>query len=145
MMNHLTVAQNIYIGREPMSNGTFIKDNDMIKDAEKLFELIGIKIDPRTTLGSLTVGKQQMVEIAKAVSRDCKLLVLDEPTAGLDPESQAELYSAIASLNQNGTAIIMITHDTKRAVQEAKHILSLGNSGWFYGTADEYLGFGGAV
>lgn len=66
MMNHLTVAQNIFIGREPMKGKTLIKDGDMIEEAERLFEHIGIKIDPRTTLGNLTVGKQQMIEIAKA-------------------------------------------------------------------------------
>lgn len=67
MMNHLTVAQNIYIGREPVKGG-FIDDARMERDAAQLFERIGIRIDPSVKLGTLTVGKQQMVEIAKAVS-----------------------------------------------------------------------------
>jgi ribose transport system ATP-binding protein len=81
MMNHLTVAQNIYIGREPMVNGIYIDDKKMEEDAKALFDRIGIDIDPSVKVGSLTVGKQQMVEIAKAISHDSKILILDEPTA----------------------------------------------------------------
>ena len=110
MMNHLTVAQNIYIGREPMAGKAFIKDNDMIKAAEELFKLIGIKIDPQTTLGSLTVGKQQMVEIAKAVSRDCKLLILDEPTAALTQTEIEELFKIMNDLKSKGIGMIYISH-----------------------------------
>ena len=75
MMNHLSVAQNIFIGREPRK-GPFIDDAKMVEDARALFAKIGVKIDPTVQLGTLTVGKQQMVEIVKAVSHDCKLLVL---------------------------------------------------------------------
>lgn len=110
MMNHLTVAQNIFIGREPMSGKTFIKDGDMVREAEKLFELIGIKIDPRVTLGSLTVGKQQMVEIAKAISRDCKLLILDEPTAALTQSEIDELFKIMFDLRKKGIGMIYISH-----------------------------------
>ena len=110
MMNHLTVAQNIFIGREPMSGKTFIKDGEMIKEAEKLFKLIGIKIDPKTTLGNLTVGKQQMVEIAKAVSRDCKLLILDEPTAALTQTEIEELFKIMNDLKSKGIGMIYISH-----------------------------------
>ena len=69
MMNHLTVAQNIYIGREP-KRGIMIDDKQMEKDAAALFARIGVNIDPSVQLGTLTVGKQQMVEIAKAISHD---------------------------------------------------------------------------
>lgn len=110
MMNHLSVAQNIYIGREPMSGKTLIKDSEMIEEAEKLFEHIGIKIDPRTTLGKLTVGKQQMVEIAKAVSRDCKLLILDEPTAALTQAEIEELFKIMHDLKEKGIGMIYISH-----------------------------------
>lgn len=110
MMNHLTVAQNIFIGRESMAGKVLIKDGDMIKEAEKLFERIGIKIDPTTTLGNLTVGKQQMVEIAKAISRDCKLLVLDEPTAALTQTEIEELFSIMQDLKAKGIGMIYISH-----------------------------------
>ena len=110
MMNHLTVAQNIFIGRESMAGKVLIKDGDMIKEAKKLFERIGIKIDPTTTLGNLTVGKQQMVEIAKAISRDCKLLILDEPTAALTQTEIEELFSIMQDLKAKGIGMIYISH-----------------------------------
>lgn len=110
MMNHLTVAQNIFIGRERMLGKTFINDSDMIKETEELFEHIGIKIDPQTTLGNLTVGKQQMVEIAKAVSRDCKLLILDEPTAALTQAEIEELFRIMHDLKEKGIGMIYISH-----------------------------------
>ena len=82
MMNHLTVAQNIFIGKEKM-NGKLINDRRMVEEAEKLFGLLNIRIDPRETMGRLTVGRQQMCEIAKAISTDAKIIVFDEPTAAL--------------------------------------------------------------
>lgn len=109
MMNHLTVAQNIYIGREPMV-GPFIDDKKMVNDTKALFERIGVKIDPSALLGSLTVGKQQMVEIAKAVSHDCKLLVLDEPTAALTQPEVEELFKIMNDLKEKGIGMIYISH-----------------------------------
>ncbi len=110
MMNHLTVAQNIYIGREPMIKKIYIDDKKMEKDAEALFERIGVRIDPSRVLGTLTVGKQQMVEIAKAVSRDCKILILDEPTAALTQTEVEELFKIMNDLKQKGIGMIYISH-----------------------------------
>ena len=109
MMNHLTVAQNIFIGREPRK-GPFIDDAKMVEDAKALFEKIGVKIDPTVQLGSLTVGKQQMVEIVKAVSHDCKLLVLDEPTAALTQPEVEELFKIMNDLKAKGIGMIYISH-----------------------------------
>ena len=103
MMNHLTVAQNIYIGREPMINGVYIDDKKMEKDAKELFERIGVKIDPSVVLGTLTVGKQQMVEIAKAVSRNSKILILDEPTAALTQLEVEELFKIMNDLRKKAS------------------------------------------
>ncbi len=109
MMNHLTVAQNIYIGREP-KRGIMIDDSKMIADSKKLFEKIGVKINPAVTLGTLTVGKQQMVEIAKAVSEDCSLLILDEPTAALTQPEVEDLFKIMTELKQKGIGMIYISH-----------------------------------
>lgn len=109
MMNHLTVAQNIYIGREPYK-GITIDDKKMITDAQKLFDKIGVNIDPTVQLGTLTVGKQQMVEIAKAVSHECKLLVLDEPTAALTQPEVEELFKIMNDLKEKGIGMIYISH-----------------------------------
>lgn len=110
MMNHLTVAQNIYIGREPIKNGVYIDDRKMEEDAKKLFEKIGIDIDPSVKVGSLTVGKQQMVEIAKAISHDSKILILDEPTAALTQTEVEELFNIMNDLKAKGIGMIYISH-----------------------------------
>ena len=109
MMNHLTVAQNMFIGREPMK-GPFIDDKKMIADSNAMFEKIGVKIDPTVKLGTLTVGKQQMVEIAKAVSHECKLLILDEPTAALTQPEVEELFKIMNDLRDKGIGMIYISH-----------------------------------
>ena len=109
MMNHLTVAQNIYIGREP-KRGIMIDDRKMIEDAGKLFERIGVKINPSAILGTLTVGKQQMVEIAKAVSDECRMLILDEPTAALTQPEVEELFKIMEDLRRKGIGMIYISH-----------------------------------
>lgn len=110
MMNHLTVAQNIYIGREPLKSNFYIDDAQMERDAKLLFERIGVDIDPSVVLGTLTVGKQQMVEIAKAISHDSKLLVLDEPTAALTQTEVEELFKIMNDLRDKGIGMIYISH-----------------------------------
>ena len=109
MMNHLTVAQNIFIGREMMS-GKLINDRKMNEEAKKLFEKLNIDIDPSETMGNLTVGKQQMCEIAKAISKDAKLIVFDEPTAALTDSEIEELFKIIRDLRAKNMGIIYISH-----------------------------------
>ena len=109
MMNHLTVAQNIFIGREAMS-GRIINDKKMNEDAAALFRRLNIKIDPVAVMGDLTVGKQQMCEIAKAISREVKLIVFDEPTAALTDAEIEELFKIIRDLRERGLGIIYISH-----------------------------------
>ena len=87
-----------------------IDDKKMIADSLELFKKIGVKIDPTTNLGELTVGKQQMVEIAKAISRDCRLLVLDEPTAALTQPEVEELFKIMNELKEKGIGMIYISH-----------------------------------
>ncbi len=109
MMPHLTVAQNMFIGRENTVGG-FINDKAMEAEAKKIFDHMGMNIDPSVKLGNLTVGKQQMVEIAKAISRDCKLLVLDEPTAALTLVEVEELFKIMRELQQKNIGMIYISH-----------------------------------
>ena len=109
MMNHLTVAQNIFIGKEKM-NGKLINDRRMVEEAEKLFGLLNIRIDPRETMGRLTVGRQQMCEIAKAISTDAKIIVFDEPTAALTDSEISELFKIIRDLRAKDIGIIYISH-----------------------------------
>lgn len=109
MMHHLTVAQNIFIGREFMK-GKFIDDRKMNAEARKLFERLNIEIDPSEPMSNLTVGKQQMCEIAKAISREVKVIVFDEPTAALTEAEIEELFKIIRDLREKGLGIIYISH-----------------------------------
>ncbi len=110
MMKDLTVAQNIFIGREPKKFGIFIDDRQMERDSLKLLQYVGVKISPKERLGNLTVGKQQMVEIAKAISHNSKLLVLDEPTAALTSVEVDELFRIMNELKNKGIGMIYISH-----------------------------------
>ena len=109
MMNHLTVAQNIFIGREMMS-GKLINDAKMNKEAKKLFDKLNIDIDPTEKMGNLTVGKQQMCEIAKAISHEAKVIIFDEPSAALTESEIEELFKIIRDLRDQGLGIVYISH-----------------------------------
>ena len=109
MMNHLTVAQNIFIGREIMKGG-LIDDAKMNEEAKKLFAKLNIEIDPTEKMGNLTVGKQQMCEIAKAISHDAKVIIFDEPSAALTESEIEELFKIIRDLRDKGVGMVYISH-----------------------------------
>ena len=109
MMKDLTVAQNLFIGHESM-NGMFIDDKAMEEKAKELFKILNVDIDPSVKVGMLTVGKQQMVEIAKVISKNAKVIVLDEPTAALTDHEIEELFRVIRDLKSKGAAIVYISH-----------------------------------
>lgn len=109
MMGHLTVAQNIFIGREIM-NGKLIDDKKMNEEARKLFDQLGIDIDPKETMSRLTVGKQQMCEIAKAISHEAKVIIFDEPSAALTEAEIEELFKIIRDLREKQMGIVYISH-----------------------------------
>ena len=109
MMNDLTVAQNLFIGREEM-NGFLIDDKKMNEKASELFKVLKIDINPAEKIGNLTVGKQQMVEIAKAISSKAKVIIFDEPTAALTDSEIEELFKVIRDLRKQGTGMVYISH-----------------------------------
>lgn len=109
MMGHLTVAQNIFIGRE-MMNGGLIDDKKMNEEARKLFDKLNIDIDPTETMSRLTVGRQQMCEIAKAISHDAKVIIFDEPSAALTEAEIEELFKIIRDLREKQLGIVYISH-----------------------------------
>ena len=87
----------------------------------------------------LSGGQQQRVLLARALCATTKLLLLDEPVAGLDPKATREMYELIASLNRTGITVIMVSHDIASAVKYATHILHLGNTPKFFGSKEDYL------
>lgn len=108
LMNHLTAAQNIFIGRE--SKGFLLNDRKLNEKAQELFEALKVDISPTDKVGNLTVGKQQMIEIAKAISFDSSVLVLDEPTAALTEAEIRELFNIMNHLRERGVTMIYISH-----------------------------------
>lgn len=87
----------------------------------------------------LSGGQQQRVLLARALSATTKLLILDEPVNGLDPNASSELYELIARLNRNGVTIIMVSHDLKSATKSASHVLHMGKTKSFFVPAGQYL------
>lgn len=111
LMPHLTVAQNIFIGREPRQGVRFLLNEKAINDqTRQLLETLHVDLDPRTKVASLTVAKQQMVEIAKALSFNSDVLIMDEPTAALTDAEIEELFRIIRHLRDRGVGIVYITH-----------------------------------
>lgn len=111
LMPHLTVAQNIFIGREPRTNLSFVVDDKRTnQETERLFKLLNLNLDPTTKVVDLTVAKQQMVEITKALSFDAKVLIMDEPTAALTDSEIDDLFTVIRQLRENGVGIVHISH-----------------------------------
>jgi len=111
LMPHLTVAQNIFIGREPRRGVKFILDEKAINEkTQQLLATLHLKLDPRAKVSDLTVAKQQMVEIAKSLSFDSKVLIMDEPTAALTESEIEELFNITRQLREKGVGIVHISH-----------------------------------
>ena len=99
---HLSVAENLSLGREPTRAG-LINRTEERKTATELLERVGLRIDPNRVAGTLSVAEQQLVEIAKALAIDAKLVILDEPTATLTEHEIDELFEVIEALTERGT------------------------------------------
>ncbi|MCF6411395.1 sugar ABC transporter ATP-binding protein [Pseudalkalibacillus salsuginis] len=108
---HLSITENIYMGHEKINKKTRkIRWKEMHQDAKKLLESLGSNLDPKTTMGSLSVAQQQIVEIAKALSTDANIIIMDEPTAALTHRESKELYRITEGLRDDGVSIIFISH-----------------------------------
>jgi len=109
LMPHLTAAQNIFIGREP-HRGILLDENALNDKAQEIFDMMRLKVNPRTKVADMSVAKQQMVEIAKALSFNSDVLVFDEPSAALTDVEITELFRIIRQMKEDGVGIIYITH-----------------------------------
>lgn len=111
LIPHLTVMENIFLGREFTFGPTKLIDwRKMKRESTRFLSQLGLAIDPDTIVGELSVGQQQMVEIAKALSMNTEILVLDEPTAALTDKEIDALFDVIASLKKQGVGMIYISH-----------------------------------
>jgi ribose transport system ATP-binding protein len=111
LMPHLTVAENIFIGREPRRKSRiFLNNSKLIKDAQSLLDELNLSLDPKEVVGEMTIARQQMVEIAKAVSYRGEVIIMDEPTSSLTPSETTALFKIINNLKSKGKGIVYISH-----------------------------------
>jgi ribose transport system ATP-binding protein len=123
LMPHLTVAQNIFIGREPRTAVPFVLDRRAINArAQALLDLLRVDLDPRARVSDLTVAKQQMVEIAKALSYEASVLIMDEPTAALTDTEIEDLFRMIRRLRSEGVGVVHISHRLEELKQISDRI-----------------------
>jgi inositol transport system ATP-binding protein len=110
LMPSMTVAENIFLGREPLTRFGFIDDRALWRRTSELLGALGININPDDRVSDLTIAQRQMIEIARAVSYEAQILIMDEPTSALSEREVAQLFEMVADLKARGSAIIYITH-----------------------------------
>jgi len=129
---HLTVAQNIFLGREFVKNGV-IDEKKQNEEAKKILEKLNVNIDPAEYVKNLSVSRQQMVEIAKAISMEAKVIIMDEPTSAISEKETEELFKVIGELKKQGKSIIYISHrleelnrivDRVTVLRDGEHIIT---------------------
>ena len=122
LMNDLSAAQNIFIGREPRNSFGILNENALNEQTRAIFQRMNLELEPTTQVGDLSIAKQQMVEIAKALSFKSKVLIMDEPTAALNQVETSELFTIIRQLQSEGTGIIYISHKMDEIMQIADRV-----------------------
>ena len=122
---NLSVAENIFIGREPLRAGIDIDTGHQRQAAAALMQRLEQDIDPDTPLGHLRVGQQQIVEIAKALAQDARILILDEPTSALSAAEVEVLFRVIRDLAADGVGIVYISHRLDELIRIGDHITVL--------------------
>ncbi len=126
-----SVMDNLWLGRYPTRLGAFVSDKELEERTRALFAELGLSVDPRRIMGTMSVAERQMVEIAKAVSYNAKIIVLDEPTSSLADEEVSHLFRIIGTLRDRGCGIIYISHkmeeifricDEITVMRDGKHV-----------------------
>jgi len=125
LASNLSVAQNIFCHREPVNSFGFIQWKKLYSDAADVLQKMGINIDPRAKCGDLSVGMQQIVEIAKAISLNSQLIIMDEPTSALSEKEIDHLYKIVQSLLDRKITVIFISHKLNEVFKIAKKIFVL--------------------
>lgn len=123
------IMDNIWLGRYP-KKGLFIDEEKMYVDTKKIFEELDIQLDPRMKVGKLTVSEMQMVEIAKAVSYNSKIIVMDEPTSSLTEKEVDHLFKIIRSLRDRGVGIIYISHKMEEILKISDEVTVMRDGKW---------------
>ncbi|MCM2293197.1 sugar ABC transporter ATP-binding protein [Allorhizobium sp. BGMRC 0089] len=133
LMSSMTIAENIWIRREPLTRFGFVDHGEMARRTEALFDRLNIDLDPEAPVSSLSVANRQMVEIAKAVSYESDVLIMDEPTSALTDREVEHLFRIIRDLKASGIGIVYITHKMNELFEIADEF-SVFRDGKYIGT-----------
>jgi len=125
LVKTLSVAENIYIGELPRTSLGLVDKKEMNRWAEDLLSGLGIEVDVCELVENISVAEQQLVEIAKALSREAKILIMDEPTAALSDQETSKLFDVVRSLRDKGKSVIFITHRLSEQFEMADRITVL--------------------
>lgn len=129
LVPYLSVAENIFLGRELMTAG-MVDKRKMCEEAKKWMNLVGLDVNPATMLCKLSIGRQQMVEIAKACSLNMKILIMDEPTSSLSESEVQSLFEMIEKLKSNGIGIIYISHKMEEVFTITDRVCVMRDGGY---------------
>ena len=116
------IMENLWLGREPVNKFGFVDHNQMYKQSLDVLKEIELDEDPRTLMANLTVAKMQMVEIAKAISYNAKLIIMDEPSSALTEHEEEQLFKIIRKLKESGTSVIYISHRLSEIISIADKV-----------------------
>lgn len=106
----MTIAENLFLGREPLKNGCFLNKKERSAKADELIRMIGLSFDPEMKMGDLSVASRQMVEILKAISRGSHVIIMDEPTSALTNKETEIFFQKVRELKAQGIAFVFISH-----------------------------------
>lgn len=124
LATNLSIGANLFLGREPVKRG-LIDEREIELRSRKLLGRVGLDLDPATLVGDLSIGRQQLVEIAKALSTDARILIMDEPTSSLSQGETERLFEVVKDLRQNGVSILYISHRLGEVVELADRVVVL--------------------
>ena len=135
---NLSIAENIYLGREPEKREGIVDFRKMYEDARVLMDQLKIPFDVRTPMGEVSIACQQMVEIAKAISRNSSVIIMDEPTSAISDTEVEQLFMQIERLKKQGVAVIYITHKMDEIFRIADEITVIRDGKWIATEPVEY-------
>ena len=125
LADNLDVASNLFLGREPRKFGVVIDRGEMERQARAVLDRLGFDVSPRKLVGDLSIGQQQLVEIAKALSIDARVIMMDEPTSSLTQRESEHLFRVVKDLRSRGVAIIYVSHRLSEVKELADRVVVL--------------------
>lgn len=125
LIQHLSIGENIFLGREPVTDLKNIKWKQLFEESRKWIDKLGLNEDPRELIENISVGKQQLVEIAKALSLNAKVIIMDEPTGALTVSETEKLFQVIRELKEQGHSIVYISHRLKEIFEICDYVTVL--------------------